>query len=456
MSLKSFLPAFGTLSLFSKKKRRQEGETRLHKSGANSSQEQGILGRIVHYWRNHWEEIRDGGIPVLVRKARSLAIRLPSLTAMGLVSPAVVLIRLLKPFVVIRLGALASDRIGHFAMNTEVYACRRDAGIYPRRSIDIFYHLKPVCNQQLKKMWDRVLFVTPLAEPVDKLNRLIPGYKEYVVPLQEDRDIHGLMARTKPHIDFIPTEEDQAREEFHRLGIEEGTPWVCFHNRDSAYLNRIEPAKDWSYHDCRDASIRNYMQAAKELARRGYFAIRMGSIVAESLPVTGNPRIIDCTGVRRNDFLDIYLPAKCRFFLAGNSGPCAVSEAFRRPIAWANMRILSVDSVNPKDLFIPKHWRLSKEERFLTLREILGSGLTKLDNTEEYAAAGIELVENTPEEIKDLAVEMDERLNGTWRGTDEDEELQERFWSLFKATGPHVISPRIAAGFLRRHPEYVT
>lgn len=427
----------------------------MHQSGANSSQGQGILGRIFRYWRNHLEETRDGGIPVLLRKSRSFVIRMPFLAAMVLVSPVVALIRLLKPLVLIRLGALVSNRIGHFTMNSEVFLCRRDAGMHPRRSIDIFYHLKPVCNQQLRKMWERVLFVTPLAEPVDKLNRLIPGYEDHVVPLQADRDIHGLMAQTQPHTNFTQAEEEQARAEFRRLGIKEGTPWVCFHARDSAYLNRIEPARDWRYHDCRNSSINNYIEAAEELSRRGYYAIRMGSVVEKDLPVTGNPGIIDCTGPRRNDFLDIYLPAKCRFFLAGNSGLAAVSETFRRPIAWANMRILSVDSMNPKDLFIPKHWWLIEEERFLTLREILGSRLTKFDNTEEYAAAGIELVENTPDEIKELAIEMDERLNGTWLATDQDEELQKCFWSLFKSTGPHAIRPQIAARFLRRHPEYV-
>jgi len=391
----------------------------------------------------------------LLRKARSFVIRIPFTVAVVLVSPIVVIIRLLGPLILIRIGRLQSTRIGHFAMNPEVFLCQRDAGMRPRRHIDVFYHPRPVCNDQLRKMWDRVLFVTRLAEPVDALNRLIPGYESHVVPLGTDREVHGLMASSATHLSFTKDEENKGREELRLLGIPEGTPWVCVHNRDSAYLQKSITNHDWSYHDCRNASIGNYMEAAKELARRGYSVVRIGAPVQEELPLTGNPRIIDCTGTRRSDFLDIFLAANCRFFLAGNSGPAAVSEAFRRPIAWANMRILSVDSMNPKDLFIPKHWWLHDEHRCLTLPEILRSGLTKYDNTAEYAAAGIELVENTPDEIMDLAVEMDERLSGTWRGTKEDEDLQERFWSLFRSTGPHVIRPRIVAGFLRRHPEYV-
>ena len=41
------------------------------------------------------------------------------------------------------------------------------------------------------------------------------------------------------------------------------------------------------------------------------------------------------------------------------------------------------------------------------------------------------VIENTPQEIRDLVVEMAERLNGTWQSHDDDEVLQKRFWELF-------------------------
>lgn len=412
------------------------------------------MQRILVYWGRHWVECREGGFPVMVRKARSLVIRSLFLVAMALVSPVVVLIRLLRPIVTIRFGQLESTMIGHFAMNTELYLCKRDAGMHPGRCLDIFYHSKPVCNDQLRKMWERTLFVTWLAKPLAVLNWLFPGWEKHMVELDTDRDTYGLMVHTEPHLYFTKDEEERGREVLHRLGMHDGAPWVCFHVRDSAYWNKIDPTRDWQQ-DHRNASVGNYMEAAEELARRGYFAVRIGVVVREELPEIRASKIIDVTGPRHNDFTDIYLAAKCKFFLASDSGPVEVSEAFRRPVAWANIRILLADATNPNDLFIPKHWRLVAEGRFLTLREILSLGMWECQMNSAFIKAGIELVENTPEEIRELAVEMDERLNGTWQDTEEDKELQERFWSLFKATGPHVIRPRIAAGFLRRHPEYV-
>jgi hypothetical protein len=66
---------------------------------------------------------------------------------------------------------------------------------------------------------------------------------------------------------------------------------------------------------------------------------------------------------------------------------------------------------------------------------------------------GLEGIENTPEEISAVTIEMDERLNGTWETTEEDEELQQKFWTLF---GPNKLKSsdlRIGAEFLRQHRE---
>ena len=53
-----------------------------------------------------------------------------------------------------------------------------------------------------------------------------------------------------------------------------------------------------------------------------------------------------------------------------------------------------------------------------------------------------------------LAIEMDERLKGTWQATKEDEELQTEFWSLFKPSEFNkVFVSRIGADFLRRNRE---
>ena len=402
--------------------------------------------------RYHTSQIKQGGLPVLLRKTRRFLALLLSI-------PAVLLIRALRPLVLIRIGPLKSDVIGYLAANTEMYLCRRDAGIENKRAFDIFYHLTPVSNQQLKKMWDRTLRVWRLAGPVDVLNGALPGGKIHSIPWQQfrDRDTLGLLPRTPAHLSFTPEEERLGREGLQAMGISEGTPFICFHSRDSEYVRVIDPGRGTHQgYDYRDSNIYNHVPAAEGMTRRGYYAIRMGAVVKEPLK-TANPMIIDYATKYRSDFMDIFLCAKCYYYIGDETGFNRVPSIFRRPLA--NLNVIPIDLLHTQganDLSILKKLWLREESRFLKFSEVFEKGANCFVRTEQYEQSGIELVENTAEEITALAVEMDERLKGTWQTTEEDEVLQKRFWSLFRPSFKEahgLIESRIGADFLRRNRE---
>ena len=61
-------------------------------------------------------------------------------------------------------------------------------------------------------------------------------------------------------------------------------------------------------------------------------------------------------------------------------------------------------------------------------------------------------IDNTPDEILELTIEMNERLNGTFESTKEDEELQHLFRSLFAASNIcDGVPSRIGTSFLRKN-----
>jgi putative glycosyltransferase (TIGR04372 family) len=315
-------------------------------------------------------------------------------------------------------------------------------------------------------MWNRTLIVAPRAgviEAAQLILHLLPHGKRHSFSMVGDdlsqRDIQGLLVQTKPHLAFTPEEEYQGRLALRELGIPEGAQFVCFHARDSVYFDSALANKgiDYRYHSFRDFSIHTMVPAAEELTRRGYYAIRMGAVVKEALQTT-NPMIIDyATNGSRSDFLDIYLLAKCRFFITSDAGIYAVAEIFRRPYAFVNFPVLGrAHTWNPQPFIFKKLW-LKAEKRFMSVREILASGAGQFLFAEQYAHADIELVENTPEEIMALTMEVDERLNGTWKMTSEDEDLQQRFWEIFKRYAPTelhgIYRTRIGAEFLRQNRE---
>lgn len=372
---------------------------------------------------------------------------------------AVCIIRLVSPIRVIRFGMLSNLRIGPFTAFTELYLCERDLGIQGSKNLDIFYyHRGPTCNLQLHKMWKRKLHIFNfgrIAEIVDKVNRFFPGYQKHTIKLPSDRDIHNLLEQTVAHLVFTPEEERRGEDLCRSLGIPEGAAFICINIRNSSYLKTVDPKFDFSYHDYRDTSLKYCILSMEMLADRGYFVLRMGKVVTGQLGEIGS-RIIDyANSPLKDDFLDVYLCAKCSFFVGDSSGLVGVPMIFRRPSVWFNVVPLEfIPSWGLSPLFIPKKLFSRKMERFLKFREILESDIGRFSKTDQYDREGIEVIENTSEEILSVVIEMDERLKGTWKGAPEDDELQRSFWSLFKTSELHgVIRARIGAHFLRNNKE---
>jgi len=372
--------------------------------------------------------------------------------------PVLVVVRLLRPVVLVRFGPLRADRIGDFTFHTEVFLCGRDLGFYGRRTLDLFYCRSRISNHFLKKMWQRTIHIYPVAGWLDRLNKWVPGGKAHEIPISQqpyqNRDMKGVLAKVGPHLSFTSEEEDQGQAELQEIGIAPETPFVCFIARDSAYLDEVFPQIEWSYQGYRDASIQNYVQAAENLADRGYYSLRMGAAVEEKLNST-NPLVIDYANYHRTEFLDMYLGSRCKFLITNDCGYVNIPQIFRRPIVWTNMSAMEVvHTWLPNQIFILKKLWYEKDQRFLTFPEILDSGIGRLQGSDKYQELGITLVENTPEEISAVSLEMDDRLNGTWNETEEDEELQRRFWKLYASSEQHgKIVSRICAEFLRQNQD---
>lgn len=410
------------------------------------------MNPIIRFIGRQVTQIQGQGREAFYRKASNIFVTLLAVVP-------VLLARLLRPFVLIRFGVINSNRIGHFVMDAEIYLSERDLGIQNLSAIDIFGFSESVSNTQLKKMCQRVLYTSKFGFHLDRVNRLIPGGKkneiqDLSVPFHFTRDINGLLRRSKPHLTFTDEEERLGRLSLENMGISTEDKFVCFNARDSAYLKAIYPRWDWSYHDYRNSDINQFLKAADQMTKRGIFSLRMGAIVKEKIKTT-NPMIIDYAARFRSDFLDIYLSSKCHFFLTTGTGLDSVPTAFRRPIVYVNfLPFESIPSWSVDSITIPKKLWLTREKRYMKFREILGSSVGRFDTSQDYHSFGIEIVENSPDEILDVVLEMDDRLKGTWKATNEEEELQKKFWSLFKSSPMHgAFLSRIGAKFLSQNRE---
>ena len=190
----------------------------------------------------------------------------------------------------------------------------------------------------------------------------------------------------------------------------------------------------------------------KEMSKKNLCCFRMGSKVNDKLGHI-NSKIIDyANSDDQSDFLDIYLGSRCFFYLCSASGISQIPNTFNRPVVCVNFPGITI-APTPfnNSLFIPKKFYSISNHRFLTFREIIKLYLESQLSTKMLKEKNLKLVENTPQEINEVVLEMYSRLKGTWKLNKEEEILQQKFWSLFDFTFVKSPTFRIGSDFLKKN-----
>ena len=357
-----------------------------------------------------------------------------------------IIIRLISPWIIIRIERAPSGTYGNWAEDLARYCCKKKLKLdeLTKKHIDLFYIRlnDKIYNKQLAKMWKRKLnFLTGyLLEPINIVNRFFPGWKIHAIEsLSADfsRDADNIIGSCELKgfkiLDFTVEEEIFGKKMLEKFGLKGNDKFVCLAVRDSAYQLKKTPAKlkDWSYHDFRHYNLDNFVLAAEELTKRGYYVFRMG-VVANKPFKTDNPKIIDYVNTKlRSDFLDVYLGAKCSFCISSGLGFEQVPYIFGRPIALINLPVGDFRTWSEKVILLTSHHVLKKEKRRLSLSEIFSHGIAYAYDTKDFVEKGIELKDCTSDEIKDLTIEMIENFEFNKKLNSEEEKLQKTFKSLY-------------------------
>ncbi len=222
------------------------------------------------------------------------------------------------------------------------------------------------------------------------------------------------------------------------LGVPDGAWFVGLHVRDGK-----DPI------NLRNADIGTYHLAIEEIARRGGWVLRMGDRGMRLLPSWPNTIHYVHSG-KRDDWMDVFLWAEGRFFIGTGSGPQIIPTTFGKPVAIANFGPIATIVCGKDDILLPKHYWSEKEGRYLMLAERMQPEYAFQESIGAFAKFGIRVMDNTPEELRELVVEMIDRLEGRHGETEHERAMQMRFAEL---AATHQFYPvNIARAFMSRYP----
>ena len=350
--------------------------------------------------------------------------------------PAIIILWVLKPFVWIKVGCLYYGRIGHLALNTDLFMRRRQLGIYPDGPFYCFLsNPKNLVNRQLLNMWKRVIPVYEsrvlcwLYYGMLPLLKRTPFYQDLPMNSNEYYELNN----AKPSIYFTPDEIEKGHKFLSQMNVDlDKDKFVCIFARDSAYLKHSYPFNNWGYHNARNSDIDSLIETAKYLIEKGFIVIRIGSITNKPISFSHEKMIDYPYSGHQNDFLDIFLQAHCYFTVsAGNSGCVDVGTIFDTSRLVVNMGELDHCPWGKNSLYFPKKYKYSNTKDYLLFKNIRKLG-PFWNNLTEF---GLEAEEASPQEILDATKEMLARVEGTYKPSPESEELMQAYHKLWEESG---------------------
>ena len=346
-------------------------------------------------------------------------------------------------------------RIGHVALEPDWFVKEMTIGARPRVTPVLLMADKDCPNPCLLEYWEQYFrvvrnrFVIAVLRPFRTFPFLRVNLFESYATMRltgKRPEILALWGSRPPLLELSESHRARGRAALAELGIPKDAWFVCVHSRDAGY----SPG-DEHVHGYRNSAIGSYALAMDAIVERGGWCIRVGGATMQ--PLGSRKGVVDyaCSPLK-SDWMDIFLSAECRFFLGNTSGLYVASYVFGVPAALANLTPLAhAYPLSGADLGIPKLLARPSGD-IVPFAEILESPAANFMFTAEFESGGLENVDNTAGEIRDIAVEMMDRLDGAVTCTDEDARLQERFRVSFAEgrceTGPQS---RIGRDFLRKY-----
>ena len=372
--------------------------------------------------------------------------------------PIVYFLLFLKKVCNIRFGLLDLSRIGHatsFSMNYLI-----EKKVENSSYIDILFCTHNVSNNFIKKKLTKKIFFIDFFF----FYKIISYFYKYILKRDFDDIKFNINSLSQNHltdklINFDKEEENLVKNELSKLNINPQEKWICIHNRDDAYLNLTFPKRDWSYHNYRNFPINDLSKVCKRMIENGYTVIRVGNIVKEPIDFK-HSKLIDYHLLKnKSELLESYFLTNAHLYFGSDSGIFNLAMVNKIPFCFVNFPSITnmVKYYNWNSVPFIFKLRKNQENKILSLSKVFESQLDNIFILDDFKKKGIQLVNNSPDDIADLFSEInqsdkskEEHIQNT-----EDKYLEKKFWEIFESCSKidnfPKIKPKIGKKFLKNH-----
>ena len=239
-----------------------------------------------------------------------------------------------------------------------------------------------------------------------------------------------------------------------KLGLPEDAWYVTLHVREPGYRGETHnnTGENW-----RNANPLDYIKAIEAVTKAGGWVFRMGNPSMTPLPKM--PQVIDyALNEIRSDWMDVFLGATCKFLIGTGSGYYHIPGFFGVPCIMTNFPgFAPYYGMRSLDLYLPRWLKKIQTNKLVSFEDYMSPTFSMLWSMKGFSDAGLDWIENTPEELEAATKEMLERTNCDLPSIIPDNDLQSRFKKLAETCGQkygeHSVKAfaSVSQDFLEKH-----
>ena len=178
-----------------------------------------MLFKTKFFLKKKAEQIRKFGIIFFVTKQFHLTVKLFSnFIYCILFLPLYFFLLILRPFILIRISVIPTEKIGPFAILTGIYLSEKK--VFQKKTLDIFYISKNICNLQLLNIFKKKIIIKSktIIEPIDKINNFLKYFFKFptdhiILKKRRGSDYYNIVEKAKIKYEFNNEDKKLAEKE---------------------------------------------------------------------------------------------------------------------------------------------------------------------------------------------------------------------------------------------------
>ena len=346
---------------------------------------------------------------------------------------------LCQKFILIRIGYFYRDKIGHLVGNTQIYLYKKKNKknfYYNKKSlfeIDLWIGQRKIIYPLIENFYKKKVIILPqiLLLGVYNLASKYPFLKKFLIEEHDwGYDFFNLNYRNK--IENILTKKQNifAEDKLKKIFVYPNNKIAVIINRNNFFNKNIMKneniIKNNSY---RNSNFNDYLLAAKYLAKKGYKVLRMGSHDKNFK----NKYVINYSSSKIRDLIiDLYLLKKAKIIISSGTGIDNVASMFfKKKICYVNcIPFLTIQSIKftPGGVFMTR--KLSKNNKLLSLKDIIQKNYFTKICTMSYKKSGIKIINNSRKEILHCVKEFYKLNFKKYKYSKKELILQKKFYKI--------------------------